>query len=342
MINMDFINSLVSIIVPVYNVEQYLKECLDSLIAQTYSKIEIICVEDCSTDGSLDLLNEYSSKYKQIKVVRHDKNQGLSQARNTGMKYAQGEYIAFVDSDDFVSDDYIEKLLAVLEENQSDMSISSIKDFIEDKKEKLSASYTDLVPNALLKIKSNENLENYFQDLPVMAWAKLYKRSFLEKNKLRFIKGLLHEDEPWSLLVWNLTKKISYASDATYFYRKRSNSITAKRNNVDFTYAKKYLTLLKVLHRINVRLYRNNISSKAFFDVYEYQILKMTYWTVKKINRSSVIEKKEDLGIKYKYFLETSLNPRPSFFLFIFSLILDDNLIKIRYKTYKLIEKLLN
>ena len=335
---MAFIKSLVSIIVPVYNVEKYLKECLDSLIVQTYSKIEIICVEDYSTDSSLSLLNEYSNKYQQIKIVRHDRNQGLSQARNTGMKYAQGEYIAFVDSDDYVSHNYIEKLVAGLEKNESDLTISLIKDFIDEQKDVVSANYTDLVPNALAKIKAHEGVENYFHDLPVMAWAKLYRRSFLEKNKLRFIRGLLHEDEPWSLIIWNLTKKISFAPDAVYFYRKRANSITARRNNVDLNYAKKYLTLLKVLHRINIRLYRHNISSKSFFDAYEHQILKMSYWTVKKIYRSSVIEKKKDLVVRYKIFLETTFNFKPSFFSFIFSLINGNDLIKIRYRAHKLIE----
>ena len=337
---MAFIKSLVSIIVPVYNVEKYLKECLDSLIVQTYSKIEIICVEDYSTDSSLSLLNEYSNKYQQIKIVRHDRNQGLSQARNTGMKYAQGEYIAFVDSDDYVSHNYIEKLVAGLEKNESDLTISLIKDFIDEQKDVVSANYTDLVPNALAKIKAHEGVENYFHDLPVMAWAKLYRRSFLEKNKLRFIRGLLHEDEPWSLIIWNLTKKISFAPDAVYFYRKRSSSITGKRKNVDLAYVKRYLTLLKVLHHINFCLYKHNLSSKEFYETYKFQILRMTYWTVKKIKRSSLIEKKEIIVSRYKEFLSFTRNPKPGLLLVIWSLISGNKLPILRYKTYRLISKI--
>ena len=100
----------VSVIVPIYNVENYLKKCLDSIINQTLKDIEIICINDCSTDSSKDIVLEYIQKDKRIKLINHEENQGLGFARNTGFDNSSAEYISFIDSDDFISNDYIEHL----------------------------------------------------------------------------------------------------------------------------------------------------------------------------------------------------------------------------------------
>lgn len=101
----------VSIIIPIYNVEQYLAQCLDSVINQTYKNIEIICVNDCSLDNSFRILDEYSKNDKRIKIINRENNGGLSAARNTGLDNASGKYIYFLDSDDWIDLDYIEKML---------------------------------------------------------------------------------------------------------------------------------------------------------------------------------------------------------------------------------------
>ena len=111
----------VSIIVPVYNVELYLRECLDSIINQTLKDIEIICVDDCSTDNSYIILDEYSKKDSRIKLLKHNVNKGLGPARNTGINVAQGEYIGFIDSDDYISLDYFENLYNTAKKYNSDI-----------------------------------------------------------------------------------------------------------------------------------------------------------------------------------------------------------------------------
>lgn len=109
-----------SVIVPVYNVEKYLDDCLRSIISQIDNDCEIICVEDCSTDNSLGILEKYSNKYSQIKIVKHGKNKGLSAARNTGLNNAKGKYILFVDSDDMFKTNAITELMNIVEEQELD------------------------------------------------------------------------------------------------------------------------------------------------------------------------------------------------------------------------------
>jgi len=117
----------VSIIVPIYNVEPYLHRCLDSLVNQTLKDIEIICINDCSPDNSLDILKEYAEKDERINIINFEKNQGVSVARNTGIEIAKGEYIGFVDSDDYVDLDFYEKLYKKARETDADMVKASLK-----------------------------------------------------------------------------------------------------------------------------------------------------------------------------------------------------------------------
>ena len=114
----------VSVIVPVYNVDLYLVECLDSIINQTLKEIEIICVDDCSTDNSYMILEEYSKKDSRIKLIKHKENRGLGPARNTGIENATGEYISFIDSDDYVSLDFLENLYSTAKKFDLDISIT--------------------------------------------------------------------------------------------------------------------------------------------------------------------------------------------------------------------------
>ena len=112
----------ISVIVPVYNVENYLIQCLDSIINQTLKDIEIICVDDCSPDNSIEILEEYKNKDNRISIIRHSNNQGLGPARNTGLKHANGEYISFVDSDDYIDKNFLFYLYSTAKKYDSDVT----------------------------------------------------------------------------------------------------------------------------------------------------------------------------------------------------------------------------
>lgn len=131
---MEVITPIVSVIVPVYNTDKYLEECLESILNQTLKDIEIICIEDKSTDNSLQILKEFSKKDDRIIIIENDENRGISFNRNKGMAYAKGKYISFIDSDDKLDKDAYEKLYNFIEENHQDFVIFNTLRFNEDRK----------------------------------------------------------------------------------------------------------------------------------------------------------------------------------------------------------------
>jgi len=163
----------VSVIVPIYQVESYLVKCLDSLVHQTLKEIEIILIDDGSMDLSSEIAQSYQKKDRRISYFRQE-NQGLSGARNTGLKKAKGEYVAFIDSDDYVEMDMLELMYQKAKEGNLDLVECDFYWEYVDKKRIDSASY----------------LDDYFHQIRVVSWNKLYKRSIIEKEKLQFYVGL--------------------------------------------------------------------------------------------------------------------------------------------------------
>lgn len=226
----------VSIIIPIYNVEAYLKECLDSVINQTLKEIEIICIDDCSPDNSYLILEEYKKKDNRIKIIRHEINKGLGPARNTGIGNANGEYISFIDSDDYISNDFIENLYKTAKKYDSDIiSTLNIKLFFENttKIENMNFNSIDspFIEFNSIEGESNVNIKNQkggtSEYMFVIACNKIYKKDFLIKNDLFFMdikSGPEDEDLYQRILLVN--KKTSYNHKAVYYYRKRDNSIT--------------------------------------------------------------------------------------------------------------------
>lgn len=218
---------LVSIIVPVYNVKRYVSKCLDSLVNQTYANVEIILVDDGSTDGSGEICDEYEKKYANILVI-HQKNKGLSGARNTGIAVAKGEYVTFVDSDDFVTLDFIEYLFGMIKSYKADMSIcSSYKFFVgsERKNEK--------EKDAKIKIFNAQNaLENmlYRKDITAYACGKMYSLRLFET--IRFPEGQLFEDLNTIYKVIARCDRICWSSAEKYYYLQRENSIVNSGFNI--------------------------------------------------------------------------------------------------------------
>ena len=223
---MDY-NALVSIVVPVYNVEKYLLECVKSIQQQTYSNLEIILVDDGSPDDCPRICDELAMQDNRIVVV-HKLNGGLSDARNAGMRVATGDYVFFMDSDDEITPNCIELHCGAIAKNNADFSIANIR-IIGSK----SAVVKDLNPN----LDEEQPLKTYLnREWSASACNKLYRKSFLTKNGILFKKGLLHEDILWSLKNSEYAHKIAVVKEATYLYKIRNDSITTecvKKNRID-------------------------------------------------------------------------------------------------------------
>ena len=206
---------LVSVIIPIYNVEKYLEECIESLIAQDYPNIEIILIDDGSTDKSKEICKLYSKKYSNIETY-HKENGGLADARNYGIKKANGKYICFIDSDDFVKSDYISSMYNNLKKHNVQISACGYSHYYSDKK-----IINKNFRNIAKKYDKDEaqiylNLIGYFN---VAAWNKLYDKNLF--NDIEFPKGKKSED---MFIMYKLVEKagsIYYSSDEKYLYRQR-------------------------------------------------------------------------------------------------------------------------
>lgn len=214
---------LISIIVPVYNVEPYLDRCINSIVSQTYSNLEIILVEDGATDNSGKICDEWEKKDDRIKVI-HKENGGLSDARNVGIENAKGDYIAFVDSDDFVKNNMYEVLLKNLKTYHADVSVCSAFDFL-DNDDMENCQQDDI------KLEYYEN-EDVFKKLfskdigkAVVAWNKLYVKKVFERD-LRFSKGKFHEDVFFAHRMLGAIHSIVYTNQKLYYYYVRQGSIS--------------------------------------------------------------------------------------------------------------------
>ncbi|WP_105128767.1 glycosyltransferase [Streptococcus suis] len=222
---------LVSVIVPVYNVEKYLSQCLDSIIHQTYKNLEIILVNDGSTDGSGKICDDYAAKDGRIKVI-HQENGGLSDARNKGLDLMTGQFVTFVDSDDYLENNCIHTLYTYACTCKTDISIGKFIEFEENTSQFLFHNHLNN-GNKIEFLTGDQCLERhhkYFLSIFVTAWAKLYRTSlFNDSNpckKIRYPLGVLHEDQYTTHKLFFKSNKIVFVNDYLYVYRVRENSIT--------------------------------------------------------------------------------------------------------------------
>lgn len=226
----------VSVIVPVYNTEKYLNECMDSIVNQSLKEIEIICVNDGSTDNSLEILEEYAEKDSRVKVITIE-NKGLSVARNIGIEHASGKYIGFVDSDDYVNEYMFEKLYISCELNNLDVAICKISLFDDETKEvnnELDYYNLGVFEGFKKDVFNADDTVPFTCDIVVNAFNKLYRRSFLVENSIEFPPNLIFEDEIFFIKTYLTAQRISIVNEFLYYYRlNRSGSITYinKENN---------------------------------------------------------------------------------------------------------------
>lgn len=239
----------ISVIIPVYNVERFLGQCLESVLNQTFKDIEVICINDGSTDKSLSILNKYQNKDKRLRIISQP-NKGLSETRNLGIKNAKGKYISFIDSDDFIDPEMLNILFNKSEETQSDLTLCNFKLFFENTK--TYGYYRDEIFYYHLKFKTF-NLRSQPQIINcIAAWDRLIRKDFLDKYNIKFISGMIYEDVTFHIECMIHATKIALVPDHLYFYRKNAGgSITDneeknKKTRNDFITIRKYaLNLLQ-------------------------------------------------------------------------------------------------
>jgi CDP-glycerol glycerophosphotransferase len=245
----------ISVIVPIYNVQQYLEECLDSLAKQTFQDIEIIMVNDGSTDNSGEIMHQYANTYNNF--FAYDKpNGGLGQARNYGVPFARGEYITFVDSDDIVQYQAYEKMYNSACQTNSDLVIGNVVRF-NSEKQSPSVLHQKVFSKTKLKAHITRDFELVYD---TTAWNKLYRKSFWLENHLEFPEGMLYEDIPVTFPAHYFANSVDVLDDVVYYWRTRDlgdQSITQNRTEI-----KNLTDRIKAVRMLNQFFEANNIEGE--------------------------------------------------------------------------------
>lgn len=208
-----------SVVVPIYNVKNYLDECIEGIIRQSFKGYEIILVDDGSTDGSAEACDEWKNKYDLIKVI-HKPNGGLSDARNVGVNQAEGEYLVFLDSDDYWNDDlFLEKIHDMTHMSNPDLVVFGYKKVLDEKELSI---YT---PRSESKTIEELVLAGEFN---ICAWDKIVRRELISSNNITFRKGVFSEDMEWCSLLYKYVESVTVLSESPHSYRQRNGSITKR------------------------------------------------------------------------------------------------------------------
>lgn len=257
---------LISVIVPIYNVEKYLCECIDSICAQTYQNLEIILVDDGSADSCPDLCDSYALRDSRIKVI-HQTNKGLSAARNKGYEVSNGKYIAFVDSDDIIAHSYIETLHKLITQSSAQIAVCAYTQTLNERNTKNTSDYM---------LTSERMLHEWHgkrKSIETVAWNKLYSRQVFEafQDYKIFPEGKTHEDIYTSHLFINNAKTIAITTKKLYYYRKRDKSIsrtyTKQAAKEDLAAQKARLEFFKEkkLYRAYARLLKGHLLHRGMY-----------------------------------------------------------------------------
>lgn len=216
-----------SIIVPVYNVEKEIRECLDSIKKQTFVDFEVLCVDDCGKDSSMDIVREYANEDSRFKILTHEHNKGVSAARNTGLDAAQGENIMFVDSDDWLELNALEVLHNISAKTKSEIIMYNLYNCYPDGTKKIHDE--DKSGNREVKIK-----DDVLSKFVGVCWNRIYKKTLIDSLNVRFPEGLIVEDSDFTFKVCSQTKSIYIIDDPLYNYRReREGSYTTVDNVQD-------------------------------------------------------------------------------------------------------------
>lgn len=218
-------NPLISIIVPTYNVEKYIRTCIESILAQTYRNVEVIIVNDGSTDQSLAVISDLICSHHNVKVI-NQKNQGLSVARNTGIDVATGKYITFVDADDKIMPDFVSSLYQIADKTGADIVRGSFRDFNGNIPKGWVADFN--VPTNCGTIVLDQFLSS---NICFAVWSSIYRLDFINSNHIRFTPGILLEDGDFTTRAYMLAKLVATSPEPNYAYRiNRPGSILTTKN----------------------------------------------------------------------------------------------------------------
>lgn len=263
-------NPTISIIIPVYNTENYLRQCLDSVIGQTYHNLEIICINDGSTDISWSILTEYAARDARIKLFNQPRNSGYARCLNLGLQYAQGDYIGFVDSDDWIEKDMYETFVRIIRQYpQADIIRGDF--YCYQPSRKIDRAKHN-VPVSLTKklCVPRENQEVFKMEFAM--WSGIYKRAFLEKNHILFhaIENQFFQDVSFTIITWALATNVYLVNKPVVHYRQDNPSSTVKNKSHildiqrEFVYTKQclgqdYILLQEIINNLKIRCYWWNI-----------------------------------------------------------------------------------
>lgn len=263
-------NIRISIIVPVYNTEKYLKRCLSSLINQTLKEIEIICIDDGSRDNSAKILNDFALSDNRV-IVLSQKNSGQSAARNKGITHSSGKYIGFVDSDDWVDLDFFEKLYQAAEKYTADIAVASIIRLNKFHKKYHLKFDKEIVTNDV-----NKKFE--LCDVPELSyvWNKIYNRAGFIKNKFHFEEGMVYEDVILTPQILYYMNKLVTVPNTCYYYFRHSGSTVTLRND------KHNNSSIQALRRAMDFINENNIDIESHKpETYRFKIFGITVFKIR-------------------------------------------------------------
>jgi len=283
---------LITLSMPVYNVEKYVGKALLSALNQTYENIEYIVVDDRGTDISMDIVRRTISQHprgKNVRIIEHEKNIGLGATRNTAIENAQGKYIYFMDSDDEISIDCIEKLYAKMQEKNVDFVIGACRRLLRSGEIIEDSIYKGANIQGHLAI-AQQFFEERNRSLSVLVWNKLYQLSFLRNNQISCYPNHLNEDNIFSFQVFLNASSCSSISDITYFYYDTPNSIMKKMENKNMS------SRFGIQSTEIVSFYREYSRKYRKENIYEFllvYIINNGYFFATKIDRSNVIPKSE-------------------------------------------------
>lgn len=317
----------VSIIVPVYNVENYLYDTIESILSQTYTDIEIILIDDNSKDNSLKICKEYEKKDSRIKVVKNKKNEGVSYTRNRGIDIATGKYIVFIDSDDTVDKNYVFELINANKENLYDLVAVNFKNiFMENNKKNNNLIKYNMINTNLLNGKFFDDYY-YIKSVLTAPWGKLFKRKIIERNNIRFPIGINSaEDYIFNMQYYRFIKQYKFINLYLYNYFHRKNESLSKQITI-----KNFENHLKIIEKEMkfFKLYNIKNGEKMLGDCLvmrclEYMVLNesLSYNECKKrleLLKLVTNSPKKATKIKYKIIL-TLINKKMYFPIYVYCL----------------------
>ena len=281
----------VSVLVPIYNVEQFLPECLDSLVNQTLKEIEIICINDGSKDDSLKIIKSYAKKDKRI-VIIDKKNSGYGDSMNQGLKKAIGEYIGIVESDDFIDTEAFSELYRIAKKHDVDVVKANFYEYYGETKKDDAVSNMFLLDQTEKVIDPRKHREIFYQ--PPCIWAAIYKNSFLKENGIDFLPtpGAAYQDAGFNFKVWSVARKAYFIKRAFLHYRQDNVNSSVKDASKIYCVKDEYDSVEKFLEEKGLM---NELGPVAFTCRFGGYI-----WNLHRLNRKAALEFSSVVEADYK------------------------------------------